>query len=221
MATRQMTTRQMAMELIARGHHVSYYVRKDGGIVITKIDNNRFSGKTGNAVARNMLGEVISGRRKAQLERINREAKKIKEGKLKKTSALPEKVEKLWKKVVDEYRKTYTHATITKRQIEQLIEEKGIEGTIDYLKEQIRRTRGYAYHSLIYGLIERLDNDKRNAPPEDQENLEAIIQLIKEKMEDITFQQVINIFEEIYHYESAINPIDSNTLLYRVNRIIA
>ena len=215
-----MTLRQIAMELIARGHVVKYYIRKDGGIVITKIDNNRYSGKTGNAVARSMLGEVISGRRKSQLERINKEAKKIKKGELKKTTALPEEVEKLWKKLVNEYRKHLDRATITKRQVLQLIEEKGIEGTIDYIKEQIRRTRGYAYHSLIYGLIERFDNDKRNAPPEDQEDLEQCIQIIKEKSEDLTFEQVLHIFEEIYNYESPNNPITSSTLLHRVIGIV-
>lgn len=213
-----MTLRQIVMELIARGHHVSYYVRNDGGLVITKIDNNRYSGKTGNAVARDMLGVSLSERRKTQLERINIEAKKIKKGQLKKTSSLPQEVEELWKKLTNEYRKVYEHATITKRQVLQLIEEKGVEGALDYLKEQERRVKGLAYNSIINGLIARLEEDKYSSTPEEQEKLDSLIEIIKANIDNISFDSVFRILDELYHYEDGSLSID--TFVSRVRIIL-
>ena len=168
------------MELIARGHKVNYYVRKDGGLVIHTIDGTHYSGKTGNVVARKILGIEISERRASQLSRINKEAKKIKAGELEKTKSLPEKIKEQWDKTNKALRKAYKHATITKRQVQQMLEEMGIEKTLDYLKEQERRSKGYAYHTFVDGLIARILEVKLSAPVEDHEYLDGAVEKISE-----------------------------------------
>ena len=76
-----MTIRQIAKELTAQGHEIRYRVRKDGGILITKIDNQRFTGAKGNALARQLTGQTLSETREIQLV-YAKVAKKWKKGNL-------------------------------------------------------------------------------------------------------------------------------------------
>ena len=68
-----MTTRQVVNELIARGHRVTYYNRKDGGILITSIDGVKYKAAKGNTAAREMIGAEISSARKSQLSYAQRQ----------------------------------------------------------------------------------------------------------------------------------------------------
>lgn len=61
------TMRQIVQELMAGGHQVDFYIRKDGGILIRSIDGERFSGADGNTRAREMTGQEISVARAKQL----------------------------------------------------------------------------------------------------------------------------------------------------------
>ena len=208
-----MTLRQIVMELIARGHKVNYYVRKDGGLVIHSIDGTHYSGKTGNAVARKMLGVALSTRRKVQLERINtqRNWKKSK-------TPIPEDLDKYRLKVNRLLRKSVKVGTLSKRNLREMIEERGVEGAWEYLKEQERRARGLAYNSVINGLLARLEEDKLTAPIEEQEKLESLIEDIRNNMDNISFDSVFRIFDELYNYEMGQLSID--TLVSRVRSIL-
>ena len=59
---------QVVAELTAKGHNVQYSIRKDGGILIRRIDGEHFSGAHGNARARAMVGAQLSEARSAQLK---------------------------------------------------------------------------------------------------------------------------------------------------------
>lgn len=76
-----MTIRQIAKKLASEGHKVTLYHRKDGGVLIKKIDGVRYTGAKGNAVARAMTGETLSETRDIQLA-YAKTAKKWKRGKL-------------------------------------------------------------------------------------------------------------------------------------------
>ena len=208
-----MSLRQIVMELIARGHKVTYYVRKDGGLVIHSIDGQHYSGKTGNAVARKMLGVALSTRRKVQLERINtqRNWKKSK-------TPIPEDLEKYRLKVNRLLRKSVKVGTLSKQNLRVMIEERGVEGAWEYLKEQERRARGLAYNSVINGLIARLEEDKLSAPSDEVEKLSELIEDIKANMDNISFDSVFRIFDELYNYEMGSLSID--TLIQRVRAIL-
>lgn len=208
-----MSLRQIVMELIARGHKVTYYVRKDGGLVIHSIDGTHYSGKTGNAVARKMLGVALSTRRKVQLERINtqRNWKKSK-------TPIPEDLEKYRLKVNRLLRKSVKVGTLSKQNLRVMIEERGVEGAWEYLKEQERRARGLAYNSVINGLIARLEEDKLSAPSDEVEKLSELIEDIKANMDNISFDSVFRIFDELYNYEMGSLSID--TLIQRVRAIL-
>ena len=208
-----MTLRQIVMELIARGHKVNYYVRKDGGLVIHSIDGTHYSGKTGNAVARKMLGVALSTRRKVQLERINTQRNWKKS-----QTPIPEDLEKYRLKVNRLLRKSVKVGTLSKRNLREMIEERGVEGAWEYLKEQERRARGLAYNSVINGLLARLEEDKLTAPIEEQEKLESLIQDIRNNMDNISFDSVFRIFDELYNYEMGQLSID--TLASRVRSIL-
>ena len=73
-----MNLRQIVDKLRQEGHSITYYVRKDGGILIKSIDGQRFTGATGNAIARSMSGEILSVKRYSQLYRITMTGKRAK-----------------------------------------------------------------------------------------------------------------------------------------------
>jgi hypothetical protein len=68
-----MTIREIASKLASQGYSVRYRVRKDGGVLITSINNQKFTAAAGNKVARQLVGENISQKRETQLEKITRE----------------------------------------------------------------------------------------------------------------------------------------------------
>ena len=45
-----MTTRQLVSELTSRGYSVKYRIRRDGGVLITSIDSQKFKGGKGKAL---------------------------------------------------------------------------------------------------------------------------------------------------------------------------
>ena len=73
-----MTMMEVVQQLQAQGHEVDFYVRKDGGILVRKIDGEKYpSGASGNARARQMAGASISEARVSQLKFATR-ARKVK-----------------------------------------------------------------------------------------------------------------------------------------------
>ena len=68
-----MTMLEIVRQLQTQGHEVDFYMRKDGGILIKKIDGERFpTGASGNARARQIVGANISEARIAQLKYATR-----------------------------------------------------------------------------------------------------------------------------------------------------
>ena len=73
-----MTMMEVVRQLQTQGHEVDFYVRKDGGILVKKIDGERFTtGASGNARARQIVGASISEARISQLKYATR-ARKVK-----------------------------------------------------------------------------------------------------------------------------------------------
>lgn len=65
------TMRKNVALLRQQGYKVKYRTRKDGGILITKINGQKFSQAKGNAFARSLLGQRLSIARDYQLSKLN------------------------------------------------------------------------------------------------------------------------------------------------------
>lgn len=138
-----MTIRQIAKELTAQGYDVRYRVRKDGGILITKIDNQRFTGATGNNVARQMTGQDISEARISQLERITRERTDI------------ENLYKEYRRVKRKWTKgnlPKQAGKLTFKKFKRAIKEKGKAEALRFLGEKEKYASGIAYSKNIEAL---------------------------------------------------------------------
>ena len=138
-----MTIRQIAKELTAQGYNVRYRVRKDGGILITKIDNKRFTGATGNKVARQLTGQTISEARRTQLERITRERTDV------------ENLYKEYRRVKRKWTKgnlPKQAGNLTFKKFKRAIAEKGKEEALRFLGEKEKYASGIAYSKNIEAL---------------------------------------------------------------------
>ena len=70
-----MKTLDVVHKLQSEGHTISYYVRKDGGILIRSIDGVRYTGASGNAMAREMAQVSLSEARTKQVKYAMRQRK--------------------------------------------------------------------------------------------------------------------------------------------------
>ena len=212
-----MSTRQLVTVLQKQGHQVTYYIRKDGGVLITSIDGTKFKGASGNKVARWMAGEQISQRRAQQLKTITQQ-RKIKPRKIQPTT--PDNLEKIRKRVMRKWRKANLTGSISKRNLKRMIEDRGIEGAAKYLEEMERRSEGKAYFGSIDGLIARIEQDMINADPNDQEALEELIKLINQYREIFKQEWIQPIVDKLYEWEQNQFSISARDVLITAKSLI-
>lgn len=146
-----MTTRKIIESLIQQGHKVKYYSRKDGGVRITKIDSQSFTGSMGNKVARAMTGEYLSERRSAQLSKSYMRTEKGHWGNAKQRKApLPDEAKKLIRKAQRVFRKEGVIAgTSSTRRFRENVEMFGYDEAMRRLKQNIRYAQGLAYEENV------------------------------------------------------------------------
>ena len=140
-----MTIRQIAKELTAQGYEVRYRVRKDGGVLITKINNQKFTGASGNKIARQMTGQDISEARSTQLERITRERTDV------------ENLYKEYTKVKRKWTKSKlpkSAGKLTFKKFRRQIAEKGKTEALRYLGEKEKYASGVAYSLNVKALAD-------------------------------------------------------------------
>ena len=195
-----MTTRQLVNQLRNQGYNVTFYVRKDGGILITSINGERFKGAKGNVYARSLLGEVFSERRTAQLKKITRE--RVKRPR-KIPVETPEDMERFRKRVMRKWRKAGLKGSISKKNLKKMIEERGFEGAKTYLEEMERHTEGKAYYGEIEALLERISNDMDNLDDQnDIDNLQKAYDLIDQRRDEFRQEWVMPTFQLLYDFEN-------------------
>lgn len=211
-----MTTKQLVSELLKRGYNVTYRKRKDGGILITSIDAHKYKGATGNRVARMLLGEELSSRRKQQLTKITRERVKRPRKVIINT---PEDLERYRKRVMRKWRKSGLTGSISKRNLRNIIEDRGIKGAETYLAEMERHTQGKAYYGAIEGLLARIQNDiEVIGDGEDVEYLQQAYDLIESKKEEFRQEWLFPLFDELYNFEQGIST--SSQFLLKVRSLV-
>ena len=143
-----MTIRQIAKELSAQGYDIRYRVRKDGGVLITKINNQRFTGATGNTIARQLTGQTITEARSTQLEKITRERTDI------------DNLYKEYRRVKRKWTKgnlPKQAGKLTFKKFKRAIAEKGKAEALRYLGEKEKYASGIAYSKNVEALASYID----------------------------------------------------------------
>lgn len=146
-----MTMRQIVSKLESQGHRVSYYVRKDGGILIKSIDGERFTtGASGNIRARQLLGVETSEARLHQLKYATDRKTSIREhGRFKLDEEIEkeyQRVKKIWKrKMRPKQSQPHPAGYFGHGRIEYSMKHYGKEEALRRIREAERYATGYAY----------------------------------------------------------------------------
>ena len=69
------TLKSQIAQATAQGHNITYRIRKDGGLVITSIDNQKYKNKEGNKAIRTITGKQLTAKKQQQLQQAGRVAK--------------------------------------------------------------------------------------------------------------------------------------------------
>ena len=192
-----MTMREVAILLANMGNEVKYTIRNDGGIRITYINGQRFTGSTGNTIARNMVGATISETRVKQLGKIR--TPKGKWGH-KKLDDVGEEIKKEIRRLQRLYRKRGNKAGIpTLRKYRANIKLYGKEEAERLLRQASRYGLGLAYESNVYSLASRVEMDGR------QLNSQSLIDVAKEIRQATPYFKedwIKTIYEILYDFEA-------------------
>ena len=217
-----MTIRQIIPELRQQGYNVTYKTRRDGGVLITSINGERFKGAKGNIRARLLTGHVLNKRREAQLTKITRERvlhpRKI-------PVETPLDMESYRKRVMRKWRKAGLTGSISKKNLRRIIEDRGFEGAKTYLEEMERHTEGKAYYSAINGLLARMEEDiqtlKANGDNESADWIQQAHDLIDSKKDEFRQEWLFAIFDYLYEFENPASNVSAHDFYLRVKSILS
>lgn len=186
-----MTIRETIKQLQAQGHSITYYERKDGGVLITSIDGTKFTGANGNKVARWMTSQELSEKRARQLE----SATKRRTTGSKKVDTLLRKVQRKWTK---RFGKNPEVGKKTFRKTQWRLENKGEEETIRSLLESESYAEGFAYTENIRQLVEEM---RKVANAYDVEELHDIADWIENNQQVIREEWIFPIYQQLYDFD--------------------
>lgn len=155
-----MNLRQIVDKLRQEGHSITFYVRKDRGILVKTIDGQRFTGAEGNKVVRAMAGQTLSAKRSAQLSRITYTGERAK------AYFEDREVKRLLRRVQRKWNKAFPHkrgespsvGLKTSKKIKWSLEHRGREETIRLLTEAERYASGKAYTENIRQLADNIED---------------------------------------------------------------
>ena len=146
-----MTMMQIVNQLVSQGHQVDFYIRKDGGILVKKIDGEKYpTGASGNARARQLVGASISEARIKQLKYASRVRKQ-------KKLSLPDDVNKEYIRVKRKWNKAFkakegkAHPAgyFGKSRIKYAFEHFGKDEAMRRIQEAERYASGIAYSKNV------------------------------------------------------------------------
>ena len=155
-----MNLRQIVDKLRQEGHSITFYVRKDRGILIKTIDGQRFTGAEGNKVVRAMTGQTLSTKRSEQLSRITYTGKRAKAYfEDREVKRLLQRVQRKWNKAFPHKRgETPPVGLKTSKKVKWSLENRGREETIRLLTEAERYASGKAYTENIRQLADYIED---------------------------------------------------------------
>lgn len=146
-----MTMMEIVKQLQDQGHEVEFYIRKDGGILVRRIDAEKYpSGSSGNKRARQIVGATLSEARSNQLKYATRQRKV-------KMPSLDDEIEKEYKRVKRKWNrvfkakdgKPHPAGYFGRSRIKYAIEHYGKAEALRRIKEAERYASGLAYSKNV------------------------------------------------------------------------
>lgn len=202
---KQMTMAEIVAELQKEGHSVTYYIRKDGGILIKSIDGEMFSGAHGNARARAMIGTTISEAREAQLKFALRQRGKLKKVKVPdKVMTEYERVKKIWRKAFRaKGGKPHPAGYFPKNRIKRILKEYGEEEAMRRISEAERYATGFAYSKNVEHLADYI---RMTADQLDSNELRKLADDIEANAYSIKEEWIAPAYEALYKINDGLDP---------------
>lgn len=157
---KQKTMLEVVRTLQAEGYSVDYYVRKDGGILVRRINGELYpTGASGNARARQLVGATLSEARESQLKFATR-ARKVKR------PTLDDEVYSEWKRVKKIWNKAFKAKGGKKHpagyfgwaRIKYSITHYGREEALRRISEAEKYATGFAYSKNVEYLYKLIKN---------------------------------------------------------------
>lgn len=215
--------RVVVSQLTSQGHHIEYYVRKDGGILIRSIDGEKFKEAKGNARARQMAGVQLSEARITQLKYATGTRQELNKPTLKKVKiddALWKeyaRVKKMWNKAFKSKNgKSHPAGYFGKARIKKSIRDWGEEEALRRIGEAEKYASGIAYSKNVQQLAEfiRDAGDKY----ESQELKDLAEELIQNAY-SIRDEWIYPAYDKLYDLNKGANPKEVARLVRSILRL--
>ena len=198
-----MTMIEVVRELQQQGHKVDFYVRKDGGILVRRIDGERFSGASGNKRAREITGATISEARISQLKYATR-SRKVKYD-------IDEEIEKEYRRVKKKWNKAFKSKKgkqhpagyFGRARIKYLMQHYKKEEVLQRILEAERYASGIAYSKNIQILATFIKNAGQ------QYNSQDLLKLaddIEQEAFSIREEWIQPAYDELYKLNAGVSP---------------
>ena len=196
---------EVVRQLQDQGHEVDFYVRKDGGILIKRIDGDKFpSGASGNARARQIVGASISEARLSQLKYATR-ARKVKKPSLDDEIRKEfERVKKKWNKAFKaKGGKPHPAGYFGWKRIKYLMNKYGKEEALRRIKEAEKYASGIAYEENVKQLAYFIqDSALQYSSPE----LDKLGKDVLENAFSIKEEWIKPAYDELYKLNAGVPP---------------
>lgn len=199
-----MTMIEVVRELQQQGHKVDFYVRKDGGILVKRIDGERFSGATGNKRAREITGAEISEARISQLKYATKTRKRKKLSLDEEIEQEYNRVKKIWKKRIKPTKGKPHHAGyFGKGRIEYAMKHYGKKEALRRIFEAERYATGLAYSKNVQILASFI---KSAGIQYNSQELIKLAEDIEENAYAIREEWIVPAYDELYKLNKGISP---------------
>lgn len=211
-----MNVREMINQLEKMGFKVKAHKRADGGWIIRKINDMTFTGASGNAYARQVLGIELS---QARIEQTKYNVEKYIKGAKKPKDQIDEALNKSLKKVQRQWRKKKVQARITKKKLRWHLKEGGRQEAEAYLQKMSRYGEGYAYEENVEYLAQYIEDIAKGIINNDklQNDVNALAQYIRSKKDTFKEEWIAKCYE--YAYFMIENHYDENMVRFSMQKI--
>ena len=202
--------RTIASELMSTGHKIEFYARKDGGILITSIDGQRFSGAEGNKRARSMTGQTLSEARLTQLKYATGTRKELNTPSLKKTTINDsikkeyQRVKKMWTKAFKAKEgKPHKAGYFGVARIKKSIRDYGEEEALRRIGEAEKYASGIAYSKNVEILASQIEIAGTDA---ESDELIQLAQDLRDNAYSIRDEWIQPAYEALYKLNKGVDP---------------
>ncbi len=200
-----MTIRETIRQLQREGHSVTFYERKDGGVLIRSIDGRKFTGAAGNLYARALTGQKFSTKRAAQLGRITWSGKRAKSQISYKDIDIKKKLERVQRKWRKAFKDQPELGRKTAKQVKWNIENLGRAETIRRLEEAERYASGKAYTKNIQYLIVKIEEAAKKLHSQE---LQSLADDIRRNAYKIKESSIVPAYDRLYDLNHGDLPVD-------------